>query len=92
MAAIRQISNKPIRIVVNTHSHFDHNQNNEPMAKEGALVFAHPNTRLALMQQKRPPLGLPAVTSAGPITFHFSGISAITQKSPSIYCHKCLQV
>src|SRR5215470_11016497 len=29
MAALRQISDKPVRIVINTHSHFDHNQNNE---------------------------------------------------------------
>jgi len=77
MAAIRQISDKPIRIVVNTHSHFDHNQNNAAMAKEGALVIAHPNTRLALMQQTRPtpvpPGGLPVVTSTGRMTFHFNG-------------------
>src|SRR5262245_27831093 len=69
MAAIRQISDKPIRIVVNTHSHFDHNQNNEAMARQGALIFAHPNTRAALMQQTRPatlpPEALPVVTSAG---------------------------
>src|SRR5262245_11301067 len=77
MAAIRQISDKPIRIVINTHSHFDHNQNNAELGKQGALVFAHPNTRLALMQQTRPapvpPAGLPAVTSAEKMTFHFNG-------------------
>jgi glyoxylase-like metal-dependent hydrolase (beta-lactamase superfamily II) len=96
MAAIRQISDKPIRIVVNTHSHFDHNQNNDKMFRDGALVFAHPNTRLALMQQGRPrpgppppppppgapvfppqkpvpPEGWPTITSAAPMTFHFTG-------------------
>jgi cyclase len=76
LSAIRQISDKPIRIVINTHSHFDHNQNNAAMAKEGALVFSHPNTREALMQQTRPtPVptgGLPVVTSAEPMTFHFN--------------------
>jgi cyclase len=76
MAAIRQISERPVRIVINTHSHFDHNQNNTNFAKQGALVFAHPNTRLALIEQTRPPVsseGLPVVTSTEPMTFHFNG-------------------
>src|SRR5215470_17066446 len=67
MEAIRQISDKPVRIVINTHSHFDHNQNNANFAKQGALIFAHPNTRTALIQQTRPPVppeGLPVVTSS----------------------------
>ena len=55
MANIRQISDKPIRIVVNTHSHPDHVQNNANMFRQGALVFAHPNTRAALMRQGQPP-------------------------------------
>ena len=77
MAQIRKISDGPIRIVINTHSHFDHNQNNANLAKQGALIFAHPSTRTALMQQTRPspvaPEGLPVVTSAWPITLHFNG-------------------
>lgn len=55
MAAIRQISDKPIKIVVNTHSHPDHLENNENMFRQGALVFSHPNTRIALMRQGQPP-------------------------------------
>lgn len=88
MAAIRQISDKPIRIVINTHSHADHNQNNAALAQRGALVFAHPNTRQALMRQGRPapgqaapvggpqpvpPAGWPTITSDQPMTFHFNG-------------------
>jgi glyoxylase-like metal-dependent hydrolase (beta-lactamase superfamily II) len=76
MVAIRQISDKPVRIVINTHSHFDHNQNNANFAKQGALVFAHPNTRISLTQQTRPPVspeGLPVVTSREPMTFYFNG-------------------
>ena len=77
MEAIRQISDKPVRIVINTHSHFDHNQNNANFAKQGALIFAHPNTRTALVQQTRPspvpPEGLPVVTSSERMTFHFNG-------------------
>lgn len=76
MAALRQISDKPVRMIVNTRSHFDHNQNNTNFAKQGASIFAHPNLRMALMQQTRPPVppaGLPVATSSEPLTFHFNG-------------------
>jgi glyoxylase-like metal-dependent hydrolase (beta-lactamase superfamily II) len=69
MASIRRISDKPIRIVVNTHSHPDHLENNENMFQQGALVFAHPNTRIALMRQGQPPAaGAPATAQAGRVT------------------------
>lgn len=77
MAALRLISDEPVRMIVNTHWHNDHNQNNANFANQGALIFAHPNTRLALMQQTRPslvsPQGLPVVTSSEQMTFHFNG-------------------
>jgi len=76
VAALHQISEKPVRIIVNTHSHFDHNQNNANFAKQGALIFAQPNLRLSLLQQTRPPVpteGLPVVTSSEPMTLHFNG-------------------
>ncbi len=76
VSALHQISDKPVRIIVNTHSHFDHNQNNANFAKQGAVIFAQPNLRLSLMQQTRPlvpPEGLPVVTSSGSMTFHFNG-------------------
>lgn len=74
---IRTISDKPVRIVINTHSHFDHNQNNAEFAKQGALIFTPPETRTALMRQTRPsPVpreGLPMVTASSPMSFHFNG-------------------
>lgn len=77
MAAIRQISDKPIRFVVNTHSHLDHVQNNENMAMMGAIIFAQPNLRRAMMGGRAPgsdpPGGLPVVTSSELLTFHFNG-------------------
>jgi glyoxylase-like metal-dependent hydrolase (beta-lactamase superfamily II) len=50
MAAIRRISDKPIRFVVNTHAHIDHVQNNENFARQGAIVVAHPNVRAAMIR------------------------------------------
>src|SRR5262249_1339554 len=40
MAAIRQISNAPVKFVVNTHVHGDHTGGNEAMGKEGATILA----------------------------------------------------
>ena len=77
MQQIRKISDRPVRILINTHLHFDHSQNNAEFAKQGALIFTPPATRAALMQQTRPtPVpreGLPVVTSASPLSFHFNG-------------------
>lgn len=77
VVVLRQISDKPVRMIVNTHWHPDHTQNNANFAKQGALVFAHPNTRTALMQLARgaplPPESLPVATSSEPMTFYFNG-------------------
>jgi cyclase len=62
MKRIREISDKPVRFVLNTHSHPDHVQNNANLAKQGALIFSHPNTRLAMVRQGSPP----AATGDGP--------------------------
>ena len=80
MAAIRQISDKPIRFVVNTHSHVDHVQNNENFASQGAVVIAQPNLRQALVDSAASegggsnlPGGLPVVTSTESFSLHFNG-------------------
>jgi glyoxylase-like metal-dependent hydrolase (beta-lactamase superfamily II) len=74
--AVRKISDKPIRIVTNSHSHPDHHQNNATLSRRGALIFAHPNTRSAIMRQAQPPsqpAAWPAITSDQLMTFHFNG-------------------
>jgi cyclase len=40
LADIRKVSDKPIRYVVNTHTHFDHAFGNCVFAKEGAVVIS----------------------------------------------------
>ena len=42
---IRKISDKPIRYVVNTHSHLDHTFGNSEFAKIGAVIVSHVNCR-----------------------------------------------
>ncbi|WP_196139715.1 MBL fold metallo-hydrolase [Aliikangiella sp. G2MR2-5] len=43
MKAIRAISDKPVKYVINTHHHRDHSGGNEFFAKQGATVIAQEN-------------------------------------------------
>jgi len=43
MKRIRSLSNKPIKILVNTHHHGDHVGGNSNLTAEGALAFSHEN-------------------------------------------------
>src|SRR5689334_25176976 len=71
-AAIRQISDRPIRFMVNTHVHGDHTGGNENFGKMGATILARPQLRERLEHpnpgangQPTPPTpaaGLPLIT------------------------------
>jgi len=45
LAAIRKITNLPIRFVVNTHYHLDHVNGNDVFAAAGAVIISHRNAR-----------------------------------------------
>lgn len=45
LAAIRKITNLPIRFVVNTHYHLDHVNGNDVFAAAGAVIIAQSNAR-----------------------------------------------
>jgi cyclase len=80
VTAIKQISDRPIRFLVNTHLHGDHTGGNENFAKLGVTLLARDELRARLAQ---PPAGgrgsapapaaLPMLTYAGPITLHMNG-------------------
>jgi len=82
-AAIRQISDKPIRFLVNTHVHGDHTGGNENFGKMGATILARQNLRNRLEHpnpgangQPAPPMpaaGLPVITYDAPITIRMNG-------------------
>jgi glyoxylase-like metal-dependent hydrolase (beta-lactamase superfamily II) len=83
-AAAAKISNKPIKVVVNTHAHADHFGANELMAKGGAMIVGHEALRermakgqyLAAFNQTippSPPAALPTVTYVDAMTLHFGG-------------------
>ncbi|HUU84635.1 MAG TPA: MBL fold metallo-hydrolase [Phycisphaerae bacterium] len=83
-AAVKKVSDGPIRFVVNTHWHQDHTAGNENFKKAGAIIVAHQNvrTRMSEEQTMRPfgrrvppsPEGaLPVITFTDSITFHWNG-------------------
>ncbi len=48
LAAVKAISDKPVKYVINTHYHGDHTGGNENMGRAGAVMVAHDNVRLRL--------------------------------------------
>src|ERR1700685_2543489 len=82
-AAIHQISDKPIRFMVNTHVHPDHTGGNENFAKMGATIFSRDELRWRLAHPSpgannapgvpAPAAALPVVTYEGPVTIHMDG-------------------
>ena len=83
LAAIRSISDKPVRFLINTHVHGDHTGVNENFAKAGALIFSRDQLRDRLARPNPAPDGtpgipapaqaLPVVTYDGPVTIHVNG-------------------
>jgi glyoxylase-like metal-dependent hydrolase (beta-lactamase superfamily II) len=82
-AAIHQISDKPIRFMVNTHVHGDHTGGNENFAKMGVTIFSRDELRWRLAHPApgangapgvaAPAVALPVVTYEGPVTIHMDG-------------------
>src|SRR5262249_54698505 len=84
LAAIAAISKKPLKLVINTHWHFDHTGGNEAMSGGGALIVAHDNVRKRMSSEQvselfkrttpaSPPKALPVITFADEVTLHLNG-------------------
>ena len=77
-AAVKKVSDKPIRFIVNTHVHPDHTGGNENFAKMGAVLLSRDRLRARLARPAgnatpAPAMALPMVTYDGPVTFHMNG-------------------
>lgn len=82
-AAIAQITDKPVRFVVNTHWHGDHTGGNENFGNDGAMIVAHDNVRRRMdpamfkdvvgRTQAAPRAALPVITFGSDATFHWNG-------------------
>jgi len=87
LQAIRKVSDKPIRIVLNTHYHYDHVGGNEAIGDAGAIIIAHDNIRKRMtteqvsifLQSTTPPYpegALPIVTFNDRLSLHMNGETA----------------
>lgn len=79
VTAIRKISKKPIRFLINTHHHGDHSGGNENLGKMGIDIAAHDNVykRLSDDLAKKPganKAGLPVLSFNDEMTFHLNGL------------------
>src|SRR5580704_5124283 len=61
MAAIKQLTDEPVRFLVNTHVHPDHTGGNENFGKMGAVIFAREELRDRLMHPQPAPNGTPGI-------------------------------
>jgi cyclase len=83
VAAVKQVSNTPIKFLINTHVHGDHTGGNENLGKMGVTIFAREELRNRLAHPApgangapgtpAPPAALPVITYSGPLTFHMDG-------------------
>jgi glyoxylase-like metal-dependent hydrolase (beta-lactamase superfamily II) len=83
-AAIRALSDKPLRFVLNTHWHFDHTGGNENLGNAGAVIVAQENVYkrmsteqfIEFFKMKLPPspkAALPVITFTDAVTFRLNG-------------------
>ncbi|MGB0514873.1 MAG: MBL fold metallo-hydrolase, partial [Wenzhouxiangellaceae bacterium] len=86
LAAIAEVTDQPVKFVLNTHWHGDHTGGNENLAASGTLVVAHDNVRerlsagqfMAFFDSEVPPApdeALPVVTFNDRVSFHLGGHS-----------------
>lgn len=67
LTAIKELSDKPLKFLVNTHYHGDHSGGNENMTKAGATIIAHDNVKKRMETKQRdgsfkPKEALPVIT------------------------------
>ena len=87
VAAMRTLSNKPIRMLINTHVHGDHTGGNENFGKMGIDIVAHDNVRVRLARVVNngtplPAVALPVVTYGDTMKLHLNGETITIGKLP----------
>lgn len=84
-AALQQLSDKPVRYVINTHCHGDHWAGNAAFQAAGATVIAHTNVLKRLEQHKCDGVthGLPTITFDTALTLRFDGEEVTAIKMPT---------
>lgn len=82
-AAIGDLGADPVRFLINTHWHGDHTGGNENFGEAGALIMAHDNVRVRMVEgmdrgergvvSPSPDPALPIITYHDGITLHLNG-------------------
>jgi len=96
VSAIRKLSDKEIRFLVNTHIHPDHTGGNENFGRMGTLIFAHDSVRAWLKGGTidrrtgkrgpgKPRKSLPLITFNDTVTFHLNGEEVHVFKAPNAH-------
>lgn len=76
LAAISEITDKPVEFLLNTHYHGDHTGGNENFSGEGATIIAHENVRARMSNSSSTSKdALPVITFSEDMTFHYNGDS-----------------
>lgn len=84
VAALKDLSPAPLKLLVNTHVHGDHTGGNENFAKLGVTILGRPNLRAQLVNPRpapgngqvppvAPPAALPTVMFDAPVTVYLNG-------------------
>ena len=50
MASLREITDKPIKFIINTHFHHDHSDGNRAFGKQGIPIVSHQNAKKRMME------------------------------------------
>jgi glyoxylase-like metal-dependent hydrolase (beta-lactamase superfamily II) len=96
LAAIKAISDKPVRFLINTHWHFDHTGGNENFGKAGVVIVAQDNVKKRLATKTAieffksaygptAAAGLPVITFRDTVTFHLNGDEATAIHVPNAH-------
>ena len=89
-AALKGISDKPVRFVINTHFHGDHTNGNEVFGPI-STVIAHENTRKRMMAGRgadsppAPAVALPIITFEDKVSVHLNGEDITATHFPSAH-------
>lgn len=84
IAAVRDLTDKPIKFLINTHWHADHTGGNENFGNLGITIIAQDNVYVRMANEQigpfsgrvsppAPDVALPVITFKDEITFHMNG-------------------
>jgi cyclase len=93
LAAIRRLTDEPIRWIINTHDHVDHTGGNETLSQAGmtvngnpAAIIGHENTLMSMHAAGRPMAELPLNSFFEPRRdFYFNGEAVFIEHVPDAH-------